>query len=92
METVCRSRRTDLAVLERGHIQTIGLDGSSMRTNELIYRMKSMLEQAARPILKMHQRINLDLLSQRLIGRATCELEQGATLRRTAQNQERKGR
>jgi acetyltransferase-like isoleucine patch superfamily enzyme len=62
-----------------------------MRTNELIYRMKSMLEQAARPILKMHRRINLDLLAQRLIGRATCELEQGVTLSRTARIRNARG-
>jgi acetyltransferase-like isoleucine patch superfamily enzyme len=46
--------------------------------------MKWMLGEAVRPILKMHRRINIDLIAQRLIGRATCELQEGATLSRTA--------
>jgi acetyltransferase-like isoleucine patch superfamily enzyme len=37
-----------------------------------------------RPLLQIHRRINIDLIAQRLIGRATCELKQGATLSRTA--------
>src|SRR5882724_5013585 len=48
------------------------------------YRMKSTLGKAVRPLLKIHRRINADLFVQRLIGRATCELQQGAMLCRTA--------
>jgi acetyltransferase-like isoleucine patch superfamily enzyme len=48
------------------------------------YRMKSTLGKAVRPLLKIHRRINTDLIVQRLIGRATCELQQGAMLCRSA--------
>jgi acetyltransferase-like isoleucine patch superfamily enzyme len=50
-----------------------------------------MLGRAVRPILKMHRRINIDLIAQRLIGRATCELQQGATLSRTAKIRNARG-
>jgi acetyltransferase-like isoleucine patch superfamily enzyme len=48
------------------------------------YRMKWTIGKAVRPLLKRHRWINTDLILQRLIGRATCELQQGATLCRTA--------
>jgi acetyltransferase-like isoleucine patch superfamily enzyme len=47
-------------------------------------RKQSMLWAAVRPILKIHQQINIHLLAQRLIGQATCELRQGARLASTA--------
>jgi acetyltransferase-like isoleucine patch superfamily enzyme len=50
-----------------------------------------MLGKAVRPILKMHRRINIDLIAQRLVGRATCELQQGATLSRTAKIRNARG-
>jgi len=50
-----------------------------------------MFGKAVRPILKMHRRINIDLIAQRLIGRATCELQQGARLSRTAKIRNARG-
>ena len=46
--------------------------------------MKRTLGKVVHPLMKMHRRINADLIVQRLIGRATCELQQGAMLCRTA--------
>ena len=43
-----------------------------------------MLGKAVRPLLKLHRRVNLDLIAQRLIGRATCEVQPGAMLSGTA--------
>src|SRR6266403_1413891 len=62
-----------------------------MRTDEPSHQMKLMLGKAVRPILNMHRRINVDLIAQRLIGRATCELQQGATLSRTAKIRNARG-
>jgi len=55
-----------------------------MRPELLSRRLKWGLGQAARPLLKMHRRINIDLVAQRILGRATCEIGPGATLGRTA--------
>jgi acetyltransferase-like isoleucine patch superfamily enzyme len=55
-----------------------------MRTDEPANWMKGMLGRASRPVLKMHRRINIDLIAQRLMGRATCELQRGAILAGTA--------
>jgi acetyltransferase-like isoleucine patch superfamily enzyme len=55
-----------------------------MRTDEPSHRTKWTLGEAVRPLLKIHRRINLDLIAQRLIGRSTCELQRGAALSGTA--------
>lgn len=55
-----------------------------MQTNQASERMKWMLSRAARPLLKMRRLVNIDLIVQRLIGRATCELQPGAKLSGTA--------
>jgi acetyltransferase-like isoleucine patch superfamily enzyme len=55
-----------------------------MRTNYSSDRLKWVLGRAARPLLKMRRLVNIDLIAQRLIGRATCELQQGAKLSGTA--------
>jgi len=56
-----------------------------MRMDEPSYdRMKWTLGKAVNPLLKILRGINIDFIAQRLVGRATCVLQQGATLRRTA--------
>jgi acetyltransferase-like isoleucine patch superfamily enzyme len=55
-----------------------------MQASEPPFRLKQTRGQIIRPILRMYQRINLDLLAQRLMGRATCQLQEGAVLSRTA--------
>src|ERR1700745_2704693 len=51
-----------------------------MQASELSYGPKEMLSQ----ILRSLRRINPDFVAQRVIGRATCELREGATLGRSA--------
>jgi acetyltransferase-like isoleucine patch superfamily enzyme len=55
-----------------------------MRTDPPSDRMRWMLGRAVRPLLKMRRLMNIDLMAQRLIGRATCELQQDAKLSGTA--------
>ena len=55
-----------------------------MRTDEASYDRMKGRPHAVRPLLKSFRRINLDFIAQRLLGRATCVIHQGARLYRTA--------
>jgi acetyltransferase-like isoleucine patch superfamily enzyme len=55
-----------------------------MQASEPSYRRRGILGQIVRPILRMYRRINPDFLAQRAMGRATCQLQEGATLGRSA--------
>jgi acetyltransferase-like isoleucine patch superfamily enzyme len=55
-----------------------------MQSGELPSRPKGMRGRILGPLVRSYNRTNLDFLAQRLLGRATCELQEGAVLGRTA--------
>jgi acetyltransferase-like isoleucine patch superfamily enzyme len=62
-----------------------------MEAGELSSQPKRMRRRILSPILRIYRRINLDLLAQRLMGRPTCELRQGAILGKTARIRNNRG-
>jgi acetyltransferase-like isoleucine patch superfamily enzyme len=62
-----------------------------MQAVEVTSRPKGMLGRILSPVLRAYQRINWDLLAQRLMGRPTCELKEGAVLARTAKIRNNRG-
>jgi len=59
-----------------------------MQAGELIQPMRRRM---LRPILRIYRGINLDLLAQRLMGRPTCELGEGAVLGKSAKIRNNRG-
>lgn len=55
-----------------------------MQASEPSYRLKERLSHILRLIPRLFRRINPDFIAQRVMGRATCELRDGATLGRSA--------
>jgi acetyltransferase-like isoleucine patch superfamily enzyme len=62
-----------------------------MQAGELSSQPKGMRGRILRPILRAYKSINLDLLAQRLMGRPTCELREGAVLGKTARIRNNRG-
>jgi len=62
-----------------------------MQAGQLSSQPKGIRGQILRPILRLYKSINLDLLSQKLMGRPTCELREGAVLGKTARIRNNRG-
>lgn len=55
-----------------------------MRAGELASRPRGMRGRILSHVLRIYKRVNLDFLAQGLLGRPTCQLQEGAVLGKTA--------